>query len=143
MLTRLQRMTLLRAITDNLCPRIKITNAEFCTMFANCAKIDATSQAAINYTDVKESAWYYDTVSKLSGHGYLTNSSTFSPNKAITREEAVQIIGKWYANKYNKDITEFKSHKSPVCRCRKRERRDPSISEFIVRRKYYQRVSRW
>ena len=93
-------------------PKNKITNAEFCTMLANCVSIGETSQAAIKYTDVKESAWYYDTVSKLSGHGYLTNGSTFSPNKAITREEAAQIIGKWYADKYDKDVSEFKSHKS-------------------------------
>ena len=93
-------------------PKNKVTNAEFCTMFANCVKIDETSQAAITYTDIKESAWYYDTVSKLYGHGYLTDDSTFSPNKAITREAAALIIGKWYASKYDKDISEFKSHES-------------------------------
>jgi len=71
-----------------------ITRAEFVTIVN---KLNGyTEKADINFTDVKDSDWYYEEVQKGFKAGYISGVSDtkFSPNENLTREQAAVIISK-------------------------------------------------
>lgn len=53
-----------------------------------------TNQRAMPFTDVKEGAWYYDSVKYAYGNGLFagTTSTTFSPNASMTRAMLVAVL---------------------------------------------------
>ena len=82
--------------TDNTFkPDEKITRAEFVTMVVKI--VEGTKVADLKaYTDVKTSDWFYDAISKAYAMGLINGTSltTMSPNKNITRQEAVVILNR-------------------------------------------------
>jgi len=73
-------------------PDNNITRAEFMVL-ANGA-FGYTETAGINYSDVKETDWFADTVKKAEAAGYIGGypDGTMKPNNPISREEAATII---------------------------------------------------
>ena len=71
-----------------------ISRAEFITLINKA--FEYTTIAAIAYSDVKEGAWYADSVEKAEAAGYIEGypDGTMKPDKSISREEAASIIMK-------------------------------------------------
>ncbi|MDF2678539.1 MAG: S-layer y protein [Bacillota bacterium] len=71
-----------------------ITRAEFVTMVNKL--YGYTEKADINFTDVKDSDWYYEEIQKGFKSGYISGVSetNFYPNDNLTREQAAVIISK-------------------------------------------------
>lgn len=77
-------------------PNGSITRAEFVTLLNKMNNNTQTSDEITKYTDVKPTDWYYNEISKALAAGYIsgTSSTTVSPTKLITREEAAAIVVK-------------------------------------------------
>ncbi|MDD3570639.1 MAG: S-layer homology domain-containing protein [Lachnospiraceae bacterium] len=77
-------------------PNGSITRAEFVTLLNKMNNNTQTSDEISKYTDVKPTDWYYNEISKALAAGYIsgTSSTTVSPTKLITREEAAAIVVK-------------------------------------------------
>ena len=73
-------------------PLDEITRAEFAVLAYNAFSLE--SKFGLNFSDVKSSDWFYDSVVKMSKLGYITGyeDGTFRPNAPIKRSEAVAII---------------------------------------------------
>lgn len=78
----------------NFRPNNEITRAEFMKLTNNA--FGFTEEKSINYMDVVEGQWFYDTVQKASAAGYVTGykDNTIKPNNPITREEVATIIAR-------------------------------------------------
>lgn len=76
-------------------PEAKVSRAEFTTM-VNRAFEKVDQNAKIDFSDVKESDWYYVQVASGKAAGYIAGytDDTFKPDNAITREEAAVILAK-------------------------------------------------
>lgn len=77
-------------------PNSAITRAEAAQMFYNLLR-DKTGIAGKSFQDVKAGKWYYDAVSGLAGLAIIkgVTETTFSPNRAITREEFVTMAARF------------------------------------------------
>jgi len=73
-------------------PDQNITRAEF-MVIVNKA-FGFTKTAPIDFSDVKDGAWYYDTIAAAKAAGYISGdpAGTMRPDDPITREEAASII---------------------------------------------------
>lgn len=73
-------------------PNNSITRAEFIVLMNNAQGY--AENAAISFSDVAESDWYYGAVAKAVKAGYTKGyeDGTFQPNKTITRAEAAVMI---------------------------------------------------
>lgn len=73
-------------------PNNEITRAEFMNLVNGA--FGYAGQAAINFNDVSEDAWYYQAVSTASAAGYMDGyaDQTMKPQHPITRQEAAKII---------------------------------------------------
>ena len=79
-------------------PAGNITRAEFAAMLARAAgnaQPDPTQTAAVTFSDVARSDWYYPDVQVLLSAGVLPPSGqTFEPNQPITRYDAAVWLGR-------------------------------------------------
>lgn len=76
-------------------PDNNITKAEFYKIINSLAGFNRTY--AVSFSDVQRSDWFYSEVSKGIKAGYLTpTTGNLHPNRPITREEAMRIIGYVY-----------------------------------------------
>lgn len=76
-------------------PDDSITRAEFYKVINSMAKYNKTY--AVSFADVKKTDWYYDEVAKGIKAGYITpTTGNLYPDKPISREEAMRIIGYAY-----------------------------------------------
>lgn len=73
-------------------PNNEITRAEFINLVNRA--FGYTEQGEVSFTDVAESAWYYQAISIANAAGYLEGyrDQTIKPQQSITRQEAAQII---------------------------------------------------
>lgn len=83
-------------------PNKQITRAEFCAMLVNALNLPAVKYS-IEVKDIKESAWYADSVTIALESGLMKGYGiNFSPSKKITREEMaavfVRVLGKTPVN---------------------------------------------
>ncbi len=79
--------------TDSFEPNGSISRAEFASLIARLLDLDETEDDDI-FTDIKEGAWYQNSVNGLYDAGIVSgwSSNTFAPNKQISRQEAATII---------------------------------------------------
>jgi hypothetical protein len=77
-------------------PNDSITRAEFMALVNRMKGYTEGSADIAKYTDVEQGKWYYDTVSAALNAGYIngTGDATVSPEKPITRQEAMTIIAR-------------------------------------------------
>ena len=76
-------------------PNNNTTKAEFYKIINSLAGFNKTY--AVSFSDVQRSDWFYSEVSKGIKAGYLTpTTGNLHPNRPITREEAMRIIGYVY-----------------------------------------------
>lgn len=92
-------------------PGKDITRAEFIKVVNNT--FGYTEKAKMPFSDVKESDWYYEDISKGVAAGYISgyDNGTMRPNKFISRQEAAKIISIAYEFSEESDITKFKDSK--------------------------------
>lgn len=76
-------------------PNGKITRAEFVTMAVNFMQT-ADADAALSFTDVRETAWYCQNVKTAVANEWIIGygNNTFRPENNITRAEAVTMINR-------------------------------------------------
>jgi hypothetical protein len=74
-------------------PNRVLTKAEFTSMFVHALRLDSTSDAASSFSDV-QGQWSEQVVNTAVESGLVsTESKEFFPNSAITRLEAVRMLG--------------------------------------------------
>ena len=75
-------------------PNAPITRAEMAAVLDRVMRYQSTDSPA--FTDVNLSAWYYDNVRHLAAAGVVVGvgNNQFAPERSITREEAVVMIGR-------------------------------------------------
>ena len=84
----------------NYQPDSELTRAEFTTMLARLVQHNAQARPTHRYTprtfsDISSGDWFYDSVTMTEQMGllrFITNSSRFRPDQAITREEMAYMI---------------------------------------------------
>lgn len=77
-------------------PTLSITRAEFITVLDRLLQLDPAVSPVSPYTDVAKSAWYYGWIQAAVQLELVngTSASTFSPAKAVTRQEAAVWMAK-------------------------------------------------
>ncbi|NDO45666.1 S-layer homology domain-containing protein [Clostridium sp. MD294] len=75
-------------------PDRAITRAEFVRLLNSAAPTAFTSSASINFSDVKESDWFYADVAKVVGGRVASGfeDGTFRPGETVTRMQAAVFI---------------------------------------------------
>ena len=75
-------------------PNVTMTRAMFVQVIANFWGVDTAGYTCDKFTDVKPNHWYYNTVAWAYENGITsgTSDTTFSPNKALTRQEAATLF---------------------------------------------------
>lgn len=75
-------------------PNIAMTRAMFVQVLANWYGVDTSEYTCDQFTDVKPSHWYYGAVAWAYENGITSGTSAdkFSPNKALTRQEAAALF---------------------------------------------------
>ncbi|MBQ4601579.1 MAG: S-layer homology domain-containing protein, partial [Clostridia bacterium] len=75
-------------------PNLTMTRAMFVQVIANFWGVDTAGYTCDKFTDVKPNHWYYNTVAWAYENGITsgTSDTTFSPNKALTRQEAATLF---------------------------------------------------
>lgn len=68
------------------------TRANFVVMLARALELDVGGASAPPYTDIQETAWYYDSLVAAWRAGILEESGTFRANAPITMEEAERMM---------------------------------------------------
>ena len=78
-------------------PDKTMTRAEFLSVISNCAEFNTTD---VVYSDIEEGTWYEPAVRKLGNiiPEEMTENKMLSPDKEITREEAIYILSAVYLN---------------------------------------------
>jgi 2',3'-cyclic-nucleotide 2'-phosphodiesterase/3'-nucleotidase/5'-nucleotidase len=78
----------------NFAPTKSVTRAEFVTMLVRALNL-SNSGAAASFNDVKQGAWYTDSIAAAVNAGLVKGSGNgkFEPGREITREEmAIMIV---------------------------------------------------
>lgn len=75
------------------CPDDTVTRAEFSKMLSISFSVNTTFDLS-SFEDVKQDDWYYDYVNALYMAGIVngTSDTAFSPNRSLSREEAVVMM---------------------------------------------------
>lgn len=75
-------------------PDATITRAELVKMIIQCDQGTYDNDYNINFTDVRSSDWFYDSIVAARSEGWVDGYSdlTFRPNQNINRAEALKII---------------------------------------------------
>ncbi len=92
---RLQSLGVLTGVGNGqFAPQEVLTRAQFVQMISNLLKLDP-SGAPYRYSDVPGDAWYLDAVRAASAAGIVSGytDDSFKPNRLVTREEMVHMIG--------------------------------------------------
>lgn len=77
-------------------PGSDMTRAQAAQLFANILGLDGTD-LEVDFTDVKEGAWYYEAIAAVKEHGVMNGSGAkFNPNATLTRGEMAAIIVRAY-----------------------------------------------
>ncbi|MDQ6422157.1 S-layer homology domain-containing protein [Paenibacillus sp. LHD-117] len=78
---------------ERFAPDSHVTRAQFATLLARALKLDA-AKGTVPFQDVKPGAWYADTVKKAYAAGIINgvSSTSFAPDKKITREEMTAML---------------------------------------------------
>ena len=93
-------------------PQDKVTRAEFVAMIIRLLELDKEEieiKNNIEFLDVEESDWYYEYIAKgkslniVNGYG----NGSFNPNKELTREEAIKIVGNLLREDNSKEIKDL------------------------------------
>ena len=94
------RSGLMKGRENGLEPNANTTRAEVATMLIRMLGTESTESLAA-FTDVKESAWYYNDLSRAYSLDIIngTSSTTMSPNAAITREQVFVILSRVFGVK--------------------------------------------
>lgn len=81
-------------------PNQAVTRAEFAAFIARSLNLKAAGET--EFTDVPQTKWYSDAVAAVVETGIANgqSSTTFAPERAISREEMVVMLMKAYAYKY-------------------------------------------
>jgi spore germination protein len=77
-------------------PTKSMTRAEFITVLERLLKLDPVASPVTSFKDLPKNAWYYGSIQAAVQLNLATGTSTttFSPNKAVTRQEAAVWIAK-------------------------------------------------
>ena len=80
--------------SDTFAPKKVCTRAEAVTFLYRAAGCPDVSDVEVNFTDVKEGAFYYDAMLWAVKNGITngTTASTFSPNATVTRAQVVTFL---------------------------------------------------
>ncbi|MCQ4086179.1 S-layer homology domain-containing protein [Saccharibacillus sp. JS10] len=92
---RLQSLGVLAGIGNGqFAPSAPATRAQFVQMIGNLLKLQAGSSST-SYSDVSNDAWYLGAIQAASAAGIISGygDNSFKPNRLVSREEMVQIIG--------------------------------------------------
>jgi trimeric autotransporter adhesin len=77
-------------------PGSDMTRAQAAQLFANILGLDGTG-LEVDFTDVKEGAWYYEAIAAVKEHGVMNGSGAkFNPGATLTRGEMAAIIVRAY-----------------------------------------------
>lgn len=76
-------------------PKNQVTRAEFASFLVRVFGYSATGQ--MTYTDVKEEAWYIDSIKRIANQAIMNDSGDkFRPEDPVTREEAAYALANAY-----------------------------------------------
>ncbi len=100
----------------NIAPDKKITRAEFMALVNRSQNYSKTGDAVKNFKDVNSNDWFYDVVSIALEAGYIKGTSvdTISPNKPITRQEAMTILARISNAPINRTSYQYASDSADV-----------------------------
>ena len=79
-------------------------------VLASMLSISALGLGAEDFSDVKESSWYYEDVDFMAKHEYMNGfpDGTFRPQDLLTREQVAVIFARiWGADVSNNDVAPF------------------------------------
>ena len=92
----LNKMKILNGYEDgSLRLKNNITRAEFCALIMNMLALDIDETLSNKFSDVKEGAWYYNSINKVAELGYINGyaeDGTFRPANNITFAESCAIM---------------------------------------------------
>ena len=92
----LNKMKILNGYEDgSLRLKNNITRAEFCALIMNMLALDIDESLSNKFSDVKEGAWYYNSINKVAELGYINGyaeDGTFRPSNNITFAESCAIM---------------------------------------------------
>jgi len=75
-------------------PNNNITRAEFAKILASVFPYKAAEYEEVEYADVSEEDWYYESVRDLLTFQVIVKDEKFNPQRELTREEAMTMIGR-------------------------------------------------
>ncbi len=87
-------------------PYQSVTRAQFTKMAVAAFKVDLANPAVASYTDVAKGSQYYQYIEGAKAAGMIngTTATTFSPNAAITRQQAIAIVSRYIADAQGYDL---------------------------------------
>jgi hypothetical protein len=83
-----------------------VTRAQFTKMAVAAFKVDLANPAVASYTDVAKVSTYYEAIEGAKAAGMINGvtATTFSPNAAITRQQAIAIVSRYIAKVNGYDL---------------------------------------
>ena len=75
-------------------PDNNITRAEFSKILASVFPYNAAEYKEVKFSDIKEDDWYYESVKKLLAFDIVMEDELFNPERQLTRQEAMTMIGR-------------------------------------------------
>ena len=103
----LNKMKILNGYEDgSLRLENNITRAEFCALIINMLQIKDFNNLNNKFSDIREGAWYYNSVNKVAELGYINGykeDQTFRPANNITYAESCAIMINMLG--YNEELT--------------------------------------
>ncbi len=92
----LNKMKILNGYEDgSLRLKNNITRAEICALIMNMLALEVDESLSNRFSDVKEGAWYYNSINKVAELGYIkgyAEDGTFRPSNNITFAESCAIM---------------------------------------------------
>lgn len=74
-------------------PDRNVTRAEFTKLICSVCNFEADGAEIIDFSDVKQGEWYFDSVRSMASHGIVNgNGGLFRPDDIISREDAAVIL---------------------------------------------------
>ena len=83
-------------MTENtFVPHANTTRAEFAAMLTRVLPV-AEVEGELNFTDLKEDAWYYKSIETAVNQGWLVGreNNKFDPAASITRQEVASVLSR-------------------------------------------------
>ncbi len=106
-------------------PDNNITRAEFAKILSSVNPFSAAEYEKVEFTDVKEDDWYYESVRDLLTFEIIVKDEKFNPERELTREEAMTMAGRAFGY----EIDEVANFDEILGKFKDRE----SISEYAVK----------